>query len=145
MAKGFQSLTISKRKLNLRCSAVFLMHFLIQLWCCFAISIIFIFMHLFRYFNCFKWAFVCYHLASFLFGRFATYFGQILIFNEFFVSHFYLKGCFVESQFIHKFYGTFYAAFIWNCWLWMIQCHFIVLAIILMTYCFNDISMTTVS
>ena len=75
----------SKCKFNVRCLTVFWMHFFIQFSLCFIISII-IFNYLFGYFiiplfshsfNCFKWAFLCHHLASFhKLGHLAAYFGQ---------------------------------------------------------------------
>ena len=40
IASGFQLLAVSKRKLHLRCLTVFWMYFLIQLQCCFTISVI---------------------------------------------------------------------------------------------------------
>ena len=40
MASGIQLPAISKVKFHLRCLTVFWMYFLIQLWCCFTISII---------------------------------------------------------------------------------------------------------
>ena len=42
--------------------------------------------------------------------------------------------CLVQSQFTHTFYCAIYAVFTCCYWLWMIQCHIIALAIILMTY-----------
>ena len=46
-----------------------------------------------------------------------------------FLIHPFIRHCLVQSQFIHIFYSTFYAD-----WLWMVQCYITVLTIILMTY-----------
>ena len=80
-------------------------------------------------------AFLCYHLASSLMlCHFAAYFGQVLsIFNWFFISHFYIMLTY-SKQFMRMFYLTFYAVLMCSYWLWMIQCHFIVLDFILMSY-----------
>ena len=51
-----------------------------------------------------------------------------------FLLHLFIKRCRVQSKFIHIFYSTFYAAFMCSYWLWMIQCYFIFLTIVLMTY-----------
>ena len=84
-------------------------------------------------FNCFKWAFVCYYLAFFLMlGYFAVYGGLFFMFNL--LSHPFIRGCLVQSQFIHIFCGIFYAVFMYSYWPWLIQWYFIILAIILMTY-----------
>ena len=99
----------------------FIYYFIIPLFC-------------YKRFNCFKLAFACYHLASFLLlGYFAAYFQQFFIFISF-LYHPFIRRCFVQSQFIHIFCNTFYAVFICSYWLSMIQCHFIVLTIILKTY-----------
>ena len=109
--------------------------------CVFAISFIihfsFIYFVILSYsFYYFKWAFVCYSLASFLMlAHFAAYFGQFFLhYKWFFLSHPFVRRCLVQSQFMHIFYVTFYAVFMCSYWLWMVKCHFIVLAIILITY-----------
>ena len=101
--------------------------------------LLFIFIFLFCYFsiplfyhtrfNCFKWVFVCYHLAFFW-----SWVTQLLSLDKFlyFISFLFptfIRCCFVQSQFIDIFYSVFCAD-----WFWIVQCHFIVLTIILMTY-----------
>ena len=53
------------------------------------------------HFNCFKWAFVCYHVASFLIlGYFTVYFDNFSYFISF-LSHPFLRRCLAQRQFIH--------------------------------------------
>ena len=55
---------------------------------------------------------------------------NVLLYFISFLSHPFIRHCYVQSQFIHLFYSMFYAVFMCSYWLWMIQCHFIVLTII---------------
>ena len=54
---------------------------------------------------------------------------NVLLYFISFLSHPFIRHCLVQSQFIHLFYSTSYAVFMCIYWLWMIQCHFIVLTI----------------
>ena len=59
---------------------------------------------------------------------------NVLLYFISFLSHPFIRHSYVQSQFIHLFYSTFYAVFMCSYWHWMIQCHFIVLTIILIIY-----------
>ena len=104
----------------------FWMNFLIQLWCCFIIRIIIHFT--FTYF-----AFLLYYSvvlslllvviasikvsciiisASFLvLPHSAPYFAKFTLYLISFLSYIFIRCCLAQSQFMHIFYGTFYAAF----------------------------------
>ena len=66
-------------------------------------------------------------------GHFIAYFGQFFIYSISFLSHRFRRCCFVQSQFMHIFYLTFYALFMCSYYL-NGSVPFIVLAIILLTY-----------
>lgn len=146
MVSGFQPLTISERKLHLRCLTDSWMHILIQLWCCVFICIIIQFSFIYFFilsfrcfmminrFNCLKCVFVRYHFGSFLVScNFAPYFAQFFLYLVSFFSYPFVRCCLAQSSLCTYFTGRFIVCFMCNYWLLIIQCYFIVFAIISMT------------
>ena len=110
-------------KFHLRRLTVFWMYLSIQMQCCFTVSIHF---HLFIFFIL---SFSCFIIVALiaLMSFCVLSISTSLMLGHILLALLFIRRCLVQRQFTHIFYSTFYAVFMCNCFLWMMQCYFIVL------------------